>query len=111
MRDGSFEIVVTEGLIVEINRNQYLFIAILLMLIGFQLRTVSSYVLTPEATRFLAQRAMASNDPAGALVGDTPKVPANLPPKVVYPPDWLGWCLISVGAVLFFHSLTLKRPG
>lgn len=95
----------------EINRNQYLFIAIFLMLLGLQLRMVSSYVLTPEATRFLAQRAMASSDPAGALMGDTPQLPANLPAKVIYPPEWLGWFLISVGAVLFFHSLTLKRPG
>ena len=94
----------------DINRNQYLFIAVFLMLLGMQLRMVSSYVLTQETTRFLAERAIASSDPAGALLGDSPQLPANIPSKVVYPPEWLGWCLLSVGAVLFFHSMTMKKP-
>ncbi|TWT96190.1 hypothetical protein Pla108_32780 [Botrimarina colliarenosi] len=95
----------------ELNRNQFLFIAIFLALLGMQLRMVSSYVLTSEATRFLAERALASADPVGALAGTTPALPATLPAKVVSPPDWLGWCLLSIGAVLFFHSLTMGKPS
>jgi hypothetical protein len=33
------------------------------------------------------------------------------PRKVLQPPEWLGWCLMSVGAVLVLHSLALQKPG
>jgi hypothetical protein len=95
----------------DLNRNQFFFIAIFLLLLGMQLRMVNSYVLSGETTRFLAKRAMATADPVGAMAGTTPELPANLPAKVVSPPDWLGWCLLSVGAVLFFHSMTMSKPG
>ncbi len=95
----------------EMNRNQFFFLAVFLVLIGMQLRLVSNFVLTPQATRFLAERAQATADPLAALEGRTPALPANLTAKVVTPPPWLGWCLISVGAVLFFHSLAMRRPG
>lgn len=94
----------------ELNRNQFFFIAIFLGLVGLQLRLVSSYELTPQATRFLAERARASADPVGSMQGTIPALPANLPAKVVSPPEWIGWCLLSVGAVLFFHSLTMSKP-
>lgn len=94
----------------ELNRNQFFFLAILLVLLGMQFRMVQGYELSSEATRFLAERARASADPMAAMAGATPKLPANLPPKVISPPDWLGWSLISVGAVLFFHSLAMRRP-
>lgn len=94
----------------EFNRNQFFFLAVFLVLLGMQFRMVQAYELTSEATRFLAQRAQAGADPLAAMAGATPQLPANLPPKVVQPPDWLGWSLISVGAVLFFHSLVMKRP-
>lgn len=89
----------------ELNRNQFLFLAVFLVLLGVQFRLVSSYELTPETTRFLAERAQAAGDPSVAVL------PPTLPPKVVSPPNWLGWCLISVGAVLFFQSMTMPKPG
>lgn len=92
----------------ELNRNQFLFVAVFIALLGLQLRAVSAYVLTPEATRFLAERARANGDPMATLATT---LPSNLPAKVVSPPEWLGWCLLSVGAVLFFHSLTMGRPS
>jgi hypothetical protein len=33
------------------------------------------------------------------------------PQKVIQPPDWLSWCLISVGAVLALHSLAMPKPA
>ena len=94
----------------DLNRNQFLFFAVLLLLLGLQLRAVGSYVLSPETTRFLAERAQATSDPVGVMQGTAPQLPATLPAKVVTPPPWLGWCLISIGAVLFFHSLTMSKP-
>lgn len=91
----------------DMNRNQFFFLAIFLVLLGMQFRVVSSYVLTQETTRFLAERAQSGLDP----MAPAPALPANLPAKVISPPDWLGWCLISIGAVLFFHSMAMKKPG
>jgi hypothetical protein len=94
---------------VELNRNQYFFLGILVLLLGVQVRNVSAYVLTEEATRFLAER-IGSSDSDGALVSFTSDLGAG-PKQVLNPPEWLGWCLMSVGAVLILHSLAMKRPG
>jgi hypothetical protein len=92
----------------EFNRNQYFFLGIVIILMGAQLRVVSSYVLTAEATRFLAERTKSSGE--GALLSLSSDLGAG-PQKVIQPPEWLGWCLMSVGAVLVLHSLAMKRPG
>jgi hypothetical protein len=31
--------------------------------------------------------------------------------KVISPPDWIGWSLISIGSVLILHSWGMKKPG
>jgi len=92
----------------ELNRNQYFFLGVVVLLMGVQLRMVSSYVLTAEATRFLAERTRSGSD--GALVSLAGDLGAGAQ-KVIEPPEWLGWCLMSVGAVLILHSLAMKRPG
>lgn len=93
----------------ELNRNQYFFLGIVVFLIGLQLRVVNFYVLNADATRFLAERAH-STSPATTMVSFSRDIGA-LPNKVVTPPEWLGWCLMSVGAVLVLHSLAMKKPG
>lgn len=93
----------------ELNRNQYFFIGVLLLLIGMQNRMVASYTLNDEATRFLAERTQQSSTQA-TLVSFSSDMGA-LPKKVIYPPDWLGYCLLSVGSVLVLHSLAMKKPG
>jgi hypothetical protein len=93
----------------EFNRNQYFFVGIVLMLMGLQLRAVSSYTLTPEATRFLAERSKGSTAD-GAMLALSTDLGAG-PKKVIQPPEWLGWCLMSVGGVLVLHSLAMRKPG
>ena len=93
----------------ELNRNQYFFLGIVLLLLGMQFRLVSSYILTDEATQFLAERANSSSSKSVLVsfasdLGETSH-------KVLHPPDWLGWCLISVGSVLILHSFAMKKPG
>ena len=44
--------------------------------------------------------------PAVALMGD-----ASIGRKVVQPPQWLGYALLSVGSVLVLHSLAMPKPG
>ena len=31
--------------------------------------------------------------------------------KTVRPPEWLGWSLMSFGAVLILHACAMKKPG
>ncbi len=91
----------------EFNRNQYFFLGIVILLFGIQVRNVSAYVLTPEATQFLAENTGSSDNTMMSFsqsMGATPR-------KVFHPPEWLGWCLMSVGAVLVLHSLAMPKPG
>jgi len=96
---------------VEFNRNQYFFLGAVILLMGLQVRMVSAYVLTEDATRFLVERTQSSaSAPEQALVSFTSEA-GLIPNKVLRPPQWLGWCLISVGAVLMLHSLAMPRPN
>lgn len=93
----------------EFNRNQYFFLGALILFVGLQVRMVSAYVLNDEATRFLAERTRESvaEESIVAFASDS----GVLPNKVITPPDWLGWCLISVGSVLMLHSLAMPKPS
>jgi hypothetical protein len=94
----------------DLNRHQFFFIGLLILLVGLQFRYVSAYVLNPEATRFLAERTGQST-PAYASFFSATAGTSAAPRKVLQPPEWLSWCLISVGAVLCLHSLAMPRPG
>jgi hypothetical protein len=94
----------------DLNRHQFFFIGLLVLLIGVQFRYVNSFVLNAETTRFLADRTGQSNPVATTVFSATEGMSSG-PRKVVEPPEWLSWCLISVGAVLCLHSLAMPRPG
>lgn len=93
---------------VELNRNQYFFLGIVILLLGVQVRNVSAYVLTKDATRFLAEHTGAASSEA-TLVSLSNELEAGRK-RVLHPPEWLGWCLMSLGAVFILHSLAMKRP-
>ena len=95
----------------ELNRNQFFFLGLVVLLVGMQCRLVSTYVLNPEATKFLAERTGQSPPAAAASIFTMTSGNASGPRKVVQPPEWLGWCLLSVGSVLVLHSLALGRPN
>lgn len=92
----------------QVSRNQLLFFAVFLILVGAQLRAVAAYVLTADVSRYLAERALAA-DPATAGVAKS--LPANLPPVTIRPPQWVGSLLVAVGVVLFFQALAMKPNG
>ena len=94
----------------DVTRNQLYFVGLVLLFVGIQFRLIETITLTPEVTRFLAERtqhpAVAAVDAMDALVGsETP-----IPPKTFPPPDWLGWSLLSLGGVLVLHSLAMPKP-
>jgi hypothetical protein len=99
----------------DFNRNQFFFLGMFILLIGVQVRMVDTYVLSPETTRFLAERSgnatvASAGDSAGAFVAANNPV-GSMGRKSIRPPEWLGWCLMSVGAVLVLHSLAMPRPS
>jgi hypothetical protein len=95
----------------DITRNQWFLMGFVLLLLGGQFRLVESADLTPEFTHFLAQRAggqyAAATTAAKTFAGsDQPVIK-----KRVRPPEFLGWALLSLGAVLVLHSWGMKAEG
>lgn len=90
----------------DLNRNQIFMLSLVVLLFGLQLRFVESYVLNEKASRIIAERLQpASSSPQIiAAAGPTPR-------RTVHPPDWLGWAMISFGAVGSFYALSMGRPG
>jgi hypothetical protein len=103
-------LVVPIGAVVEFNRNHYLVFGLVLLLVGIQLRLTESFVLNEKTSRFLAER-LRSSSPGDGLVAPMLAIGGPVPRRVVQPPQWLGWAIISVGSVLILHSLALKKPG
>lgn len=93
----------------EISRNQWFVIGFIVLFIGIQFRLIHSYTLTSEATKVLAKQMghpVAAGDEAMASVvgGGT-----SIPGKELVPPEWIGFSLISVGAVIFLLCITQKN--
>jgi hypothetical protein len=95
----------------ELNRHHYFFIGLVLLFLGIQFRTVEAYVLNEKSTNFIADKLGKSPIEEGNFMRQF--LPANgpLPRRTVRPPEWLGWCLMSVGGVLILHSLAMPRPN
>ncbi|MGB9690445.1 hypothetical protein [Thermogutta sp.] len=95
----------------ELNRYHYYMLGLFLLFFGLELRMIDSVVLTPEATKFLAERTghpvATASDAVAAVTG----LQTNLPPKTVRPPEWLGYAMLSAGSVLVLYSLALPKPG
>jgi hypothetical protein len=90
----------------EFNRNQFFMIGILLVLLGIQFRLVESATLNEKTTQFLAAHSGSASTGIMAVLPDS-----TIPHRVVHPPQWLGWALMSIGAVCILHSLAMKKPG
>ncbi|MBM4004285.1 MAG: hypothetical protein FJ295_13525 [Planctomycetes bacterium] len=80
-------------------RNSLLLPGVLLMVVGGALRTVETITLTPSATRVLADISAPAEESARNALRQTVIEAANLK-KVVRPPGWLGWSMLSLGFVL-----------
>jgi hypothetical protein len=95
----------------EITRNQYFCVGLVLLFMGIEFRAIDSAVLTPEFTGILAQR---SGSPVAAVNSVAEFLsPAKKPvlQKTVHPPEWIGWTLLTVGCVAVFHALAMPRQG
>lgn len=93
----------------DFNRNQLFLVGLLLLLFGTQFRLVETFTLNQPTTRFLANRFQEPSDaPLQSMFVNSN---VNIPGKVVKPPLWLGYSLISIGSVLVLHSIMLPKPS
>ncbi len=94
----------------EVNRNHYFLIGLILIGIGIQLRMVDTYTLTPELTQFLAER---TGHPLAAVNASTSWFTPSAKPlakRVIDLPDWSGWGVLALGSVLALHAMSLRKP-
>jgi hypothetical protein len=95
----------------EITRNQFFMAGLVLILLGIQFRMVESVELKEQFAKFLAER---TDHP---LISVTAQTPALAPVenavinRVMHPPEWIGWMLLSLGGVLVLHSLAMPKSG
>jgi hypothetical protein len=102
----------------ELNRNHYFMIGIVLLLLGLQIRLVDSYLLTEGASEIVVKhmrkvkQAQQQQQTPPSLFMQAPPTPAVMAPKQqrISVPQWIGWACISAGGVLVLHSLAMKRP-
>jgi len=98
-------------MVMDITRYHIFLVGIVLVLLGFELRSVDSFVLTPTATKFLAEQTghpvVAINNTVETVAGAAPV----LPPKVFRPPEWTSWFLLSLGSVFILQSWAMVKPS
>jgi hypothetical protein len=89
----------------EFNRNHYFLAGLVILMMGIQMRTVDSFVLSSDTTKFLAARIPSAR--GATFVNATGGAGAR---KTLRPPEWLGWSMLSIGSVLILHSLAMPKP-
>ncbi|RIK77475.1 MAG: hypothetical protein DCC68_17190 [Planctomycetota bacterium] len=86
----------------------WLYLGLMVGLLGLQLRMVETFVFTPESTKVLNDWVGPNEStPTGAI--QRWAVNENLVQKQYRPPAWLGYALLSSGAVMFVHGLLLRN--
>lgn len=86
----------TEGIRTAMWRAIFLAVGITLCIVGAECLVVDHVVLAGEAP---------STSPPGAVSAEM-----TGGPRIVEPPEWAPWSLMSAGAVVILYSLTLARP-
>ena len=94
----------------EINRNQRMMIGLVILALGLQFRMVDSFVLNAKTTEIIAKRLQKADAVATTFMPSF-SMPAPPSQRVVKPPRWLGFMMISIGAVLILHSLAMPKPA
>ena len=95
----------------DLNRNQFFLAGMIALLLGLQFMLAYEFVMTPECTKFLAEK---TGHPMAAAIDTvdslSPSEKTVAPPKKLHPPEWLGFLFVSVGSVLILHAMAMKKP-
>ena len=95
----------------EVNRNQFFMGGLVLLFLGIQFRMIDTFTFNEKVTRFLATRMKVIDEPAAAAPLTNTAAAAASPRKLVRPPQWVGFAMISVGVVLVLHAMAMQKPG
>jgi hypothetical protein len=87
----------------------WLYLGLMVSMLGLQLRMVEAYTFTPESTQVLNEWLGPNQNAPGASIQRW-AVNESLVQKQYRPPAWLGYALLSTGAVMFVHGW-LARNG
>ena len=91
----------------DFRRYQWLTIGVIVFLLGLQIRMIDSYTLNPKSAQFMAEKFGKTTIQSTSFF--RPMSMTTYHSRTIRPPQWLGWVLMSVGAVLTFHSLAVRR--
>ncbi|HEV7283179.1 MAG TPA: hypothetical protein VGN57_23440 [Pirellulaceae bacterium] len=94
----------------DLKRHHFLLIGLLALAIGTEFRLVDNFTLNEPAAKFLAQK-LERVRPGSAQELIVAATGTPEPYRVISPPKWIGWSLISIGAVLTFQSLSMRKEG
>ncbi len=86
------------------NRNHYMILGTVLLLLGITIFKVDNLTFTEESTKFVAQQIGAASEEGFLSVAPTPK-------KTIAIPPWLRFSLMSVGAILMLHAMGMSKPS
>jgi hypothetical protein len=94
----------------DLKRHHFLLIGLLALAIGTEFRLVENFTLNEPTAKFLAQKLerVRPGSPQELIVATTG---TPEPYRVIVPPKWIGWSMISIGAVLTFQSLSMRKEG
>ena len=93
------------------NRRHVLMLGVVVFAVGLQFRIFESVVLNEPSSRFIAEK-LSRAEPGAQTVQNVLTTSASIPAakRTIKPPVWIGWAIISVGAVLVLHSLAMSGP-
>jgi hypothetical protein len=93
----------------DFNRNQVFLVGVVLLLLGIHFHWVDAFVLTPQVTRLLADQTRHPMATTASTVEAIAGSEVAFPPKTIHHPQWLGWFLMSTGAVFILHSWSMSK--
>ena len=96
---------------VELNRNTFFLVGLVLLFVGIQLRMLDSVVLNEPSSRFIAEKFASKTEQRTSRFFQVTGIAEGTPRQVVKPPKSIAWCLIAVGSVTVLHALALRRSG
>jgi hypothetical protein len=86
----------------------WIYVGVMVLLLGLQLRMVETYTFTSDSTRMMNDWfGSGSGAPAGAI--ERWAVSQNMVQKQYRPPAWLGYALLSAGGVMVVHGWFLRK--
>lgn len=92
----------------ELTRNHYLIIGVILLGLGIQFRYVKTMVFNEPATKWINENF--GPPPQTASVGIMQSF-GPVTKRSYTPPPWLGWALMSLGGVIVLNSLVMNKPS